>query len=409
MSSTVNLKVEGQKLSLDKRVLHVEGTQGFYNVKLNLDSEWDDVDLKVVVFAYTPDYERNTFPKTSKMAVEAKGDTLPIPNQFLRKVGTIEVGLIGYSADDSIKVTTAPLEPSANKIRIVEAIAETTSVSPDPDTPDIWVQLQKDIGDLSDLETTDKSNLVAAINEIFNSEGSGVTREEVQEIADTAVAGEAALREAEDTELSNRISAEAATRQDAITSLSSQLTTEAAARTTADENLSGAISAETTARETADQNLQSQIDGISASSDVKDVVGTYAQLQAYDTSTLGDNDIVKVLQDENQNDETTYYRWSTTTETFTLIGEEGPYYTKSAADARFVPQARTVNNKALSSNIALDAADVGAVASSDVVQTTGAAADKIMSQAAVTGLVGDVETILRTLNSGTGAVNEESE
>ena len=92
------------------------------------------------------------------------------------------------------------------------------------------------------------------------------------------------------------------------------------------------VSNEATARENADTNLQGQIDAISASSDVTDIVGTYADLQAYDTTHLKDNDIIKVLQDESQDDETTYYRWSTSTQTFTLIGEEGPYYTKSQTD-----------------------------------------------------------------------------
>lgn len=96
--------------------------------------------------------------------------------------------------------------------------------------------------------------------------------------------------------------------------------------------VAAAISNEATAREAADNNLQTQIDGLSASSDVTDIVGTYAELQNYDTSTLGDNDIIKVLQDESRNGETTYYRWSTTTQSFTLIGEEGPYYTKAQAD-----------------------------------------------------------------------------
>lgn len=96
--------------------------------------------------------------------------------------------------------------------------------------------------------------------------------------------------------------------------------------------VAAAIGTEATAREAADNNLQTQIDAISASSDVTDIVGTYAELQNYDTSTLGDNDIIKVLQDESQNGETTYYRWSTTTQSFTLIGEEGPYYTKAQAD-----------------------------------------------------------------------------
>lgn len=144
------------------------------------------------------------------------------------------------------------------------------------------------------------------------------------------------------------------------------------------------LSDEVTNRENADIYLQGQIDAISASSDVVDIVGTYADLQNYDTSKLKDNDIVKVLQDSTQSNATTYYRWSTSTSTFTLIGQEGPYYTKASADAQFVPQTRTVNSKALSSNIVLTASDVGALGTSDVVQTTGNSTTQIMSQKATT-------------------------
>lgn len=81
-----------------------------------------------------------------------------------------------------------------------------------------------------------------------------------------------------------------------------------------------------------DTDLQSQIDAIVASSDVKDIVGTKAALNNYDTTTLGDNDIIKVLADESQSNATTYYRWSVSGAAFTLIGSEGPYYTKSQTD-----------------------------------------------------------------------------
>lgn len=132
-----------------------------------------------------------------------------------------------------------------------------------------------------------------------------------------------------------------------------------------------AISDEVTNRQNADNNLQSQIDAITAASDVTDIVGTYAELQAYDSTGLAPNSIIKVLQDENQNDETTYYRWVITNNvgSWVLIGEEGPYYTKSEADGRFVSQTRTVNGKALSNNITLDATDVGALPSSTVIPT----------------------------------------
>ena len=43
----------------------------------------------------------------------------------------------------------------------------------------------------------------------------------------------------------------------------------------------------------------------------------------------------------------------------------------------------------------------------EVVQTTGESTTSVMSQKAVTDIIGDVETILVTLNSGTGATEGE--
>lgn len=116
---------------------------------------------------------------------------------------------------------------------------------------------------------------------------------------------------------------------------------------------------ETSNRQTADNNLQSQIDAITVASDVTDVVGTYQDLQNYDTQHLKDNDIIKVLQDNTHNNASSYYRWNDTTEQFSYIGSEGPYYTKSEADEIFVPQTLTINNIGLSNNITLTKNDIG--------------------------------------------------
>lgn len=165
--------------------------------------------------------------------------------------------------------------------------------------------------------------------------------------------------------------------------------------------IASAVSDEADARSAADSGLQSQIDALAAASDVTDIVGTYAALQAYDTSRLSDNDIIKVLQDETHDDETTYYRWHASTQTFSLIGEEGPYYTKAAADAQFVPQTRTVNSKPLSSDIALTASDVSAVPASAIVQTTGTSTTNVMSQdATTTAITNAVSTKQDTLTAG---------
>jgi hypothetical protein len=102
---------------------------------------------------------------------------------------------------------------------------------------------------------------------------------------------------------------------------------------------------ETTARENADIGLQGQIDAITSSSDVKDIVGTYQDLQNYDTSTLGNDDIVKVLQDSTHNDAMTYYRWVITggVGAWSYIGQEGPYYTKSEIDDTLLPYVKNTD------------------------------------------------------------------
>lgn len=115
---------------------------------------------------------------------------------------------------------------------------------------------------------------------------------------------------------------------------------------------------ETTARENADIGLQGQIDAITSSSDVKDIVGTYTELQNYDTSTLGNDDIIKVLQDSTHNDAMTYYRWVITggTGAWQYIGQEGPYYTKSEIDTKLTDYATKtyVDNIVGDINTALD-------------------------------------------------------
>lgn len=135
-----------------------------------------------------------------------------------------------------------------------------------------------------------------------------------------------------------------------------------------DEALHGEIVDEAEARDAADQEIWTEIETIEAASDVVDVVGTYAELQAYDTSTLHDKDLIKVLQDETRDDAITYYRWSTTTETFSYVGEEGPYYTQSQTDTLLDGKQDTL---IAGSNIQI-AADGKTISATDTTYTAGA-------------------------------------
>lgn len=97
-------------------------------------------------------------------------------------------------------------------------------------------------------------------------------------------------------------------------------------------HVDGAIAEEAAARGAADDDLEEAIEDLKNSPDVVDIVATYADLQAYDTSSLGDKDIIRVLDDETHDDMTTYYRWNLETQTWTFVGGLGPYYTKEETD-----------------------------------------------------------------------------
>lgn len=57
-------------------------------------------------------------------------------------------------------------------------------------------------------------------------------------------------------------------------------------------------------------DIEQDIEQVEASSDVVDIVGTYADLQQYDTSVLFDNDVIKVISDETHDNACTFYRWN---------------------------------------------------------------------------------------------------
>lgn len=98
------------------------------------------------------------------------------------------------------------------------------------------------------------------------------------------------------------------------------------------DKLDLALTSETAERKAEDKAIWDEIEEIEMSSDVVDIVGTYAELQAYDTSHLNNNDIIKVISDESHGDATSYYRYSKSTDTFSYVGSEGPYYTESEVD-----------------------------------------------------------------------------
>lgn len=68
-------------------------------------------------------------------------------------------------------------------------------------------------------------------------------------------------------------------------------------------------------------NLDEEVQAIKNNPDVVDIVTTYADLQAYDKSTLTDKDIIRVLSDSQHDGYSTYYRFDSDINSFTYIGK----------------------------------------------------------------------------------------
>ena len=85
-----------------------------------------------------------------------------------------------------------------------------------------------------------------------------------------------------------------------------------------------------------DNALQEQIDAIVSKQELADIVGTYADLQAYDKSKLQNNAIIEVLQDETHDNAVSYYKFNSSSQSFSYIGSTAATYTKQESDAKYV-------------------------------------------------------------------------
>lgn len=171
--------------------------------------------------------------------------------------------------------------------------------------------------------------------------------------------------------------------------------------------------------------VEQEVEEMKDNPDVADIVATYADLQAYDTSKLTDKDIIRVLADETHDGQSTYYRYNKQSDSWTYIGAAGDYYTKTAADAKFQDKLTAGTNVSISAQNVISATDttysaftgtdgttagvaglVPAPATTDagkylkadgtwatvqagptVVQTTGTSQTDVMSQNAVTSMI----------------------
>ena len=129
-----------------------------------------------VEFAFSDDWDRLTKTavfsagRTTVDVLESAwdGNKVVVPHEILADAGPIaRVGVYGANADGLILPTVW-----VTLGKVMPAAEPSGDPGADPTLP-IWAQLQNQIGDLDELKTYNKGNLVDAINEARSSGGTG--------------------------------------------------------------------------------------------------------------------------------------------------------------------------------------------------------------------------------------------
>lgn len=127
---------------------------------------------KVLNFAFTEDWrlliKYAVFEGSGRrIALTNIGDSCIIPHEVLAKHGgALRVGVYGRTADGSAATPTVYAQ-----LGIIQRGADPNADPSTKPTLPVWAQIQAQIGDLANLTTEDKTNLVAAINEAAKSGG----------------------------------------------------------------------------------------------------------------------------------------------------------------------------------------------------------------------------------------------
>lgn len=343
----MKLKVNKDKCTIIENEIWNVGDYNVHTVQVELSDDFDGLVNKVRYFVEDKCYD---------MLIE--NNIAQIPYEATKEEGPIEIGVYGFDVDTDILVqSTRPVVKYISSGTYTGEPDNTEPLTPS-DKQQMEAQIQQNSDDIDELDGRIRINT----NNISNLQQTKADKTQVNALSTQVQANTTQIgqNKADITALNNSVD------QIPIVTKTSQLTNDSRFITkdvnnltyyTTTANLSRValtgnyndltnkpdlssfattkeLGNETTARENADIGLQGQIDAITSSSDVKDIVGTYTELQNYETSTLGNDDIIKVLQDSTHNEAMTYYRWviSGSSGSWQYIGQEGPYYTKNETE-----------------------------------------------------------------------------
>ena len=152
----MKLKATGQTLELVEPERLISGSVEIYTAAFEFDAAWDGY-AKTAVF-------RDDSHRTVEVALT--GNCCMVPWEILRAGKYIHVGVYGVNGGKRY-----PTIYTANGLRVLDGALPANPSQ--PPSPTEYEQLLSMIGDTVALKTTDKSSLVAAINEIYQAGGGG--------------------------------------------------------------------------------------------------------------------------------------------------------------------------------------------------------------------------------------------
>lgn len=163
---TITATVEQQNLVIEPAILEVAGSVGIYALQITYDSDWDEVERKVVNFLGATGF-------CIAVVDESDDGRITIPWEMFACPGKVSVSVVGFIGEDQVITTTGLYERNTFMV-LPTGIGLKVVAEP---TPDVYVKLLRALdsvedqlaalGSLDDLQTSEKNTLVGAINEVL--------------------------------------------------------------------------------------------------------------------------------------------------------------------------------------------------------------------------------------------------
>lgn len=147
----IDFAVCKQRIIWPKECFIIADSVGYVYIRGSFDSDWDGLTKRFV-------FSNGDIIRSVLVTSDAP---IAVPHEVLA-AGKLNISVVGISENGEKKLTTRKMPLP---ITVFEAGPQ-DGEAPEQYTPELWEQVLSAVGDMSELETQDKSTLVAAINEV---------------------------------------------------------------------------------------------------------------------------------------------------------------------------------------------------------------------------------------------------